>query len=240
MKGMQQKKTNSPRKAAVGILMLETHFPRIVGDIGNADSWDFPVLYKIVQGSTATTALSGNSLKLLDPFIEAAKELIKQGADGISTSCGFLSLMQDELSAAIDKPVAASSLMQVPWVDALLPPGKRAGVLTIHSGNLGAEHLLAAGAKTDTPIVGTENGREFTRVILQDEPTMNVELARQDNVDAALLLVESNPDVGAIVLECTNMVPYASDIQSRTGLPVFSIYSFINWFQSGLHAKPFP
>lgn len=28
------------------ILMLDTAFPRIPGDIGNALTWDFPVLYK--------------------------------------------------------------------------------------------------------------------------------------------------------------------------------------------------
>lgn len=219
--------------------MLETRFPRVLGDIGNVDSWTFPVVYKKVHGASAATALSADSGELLAPFIEAAKELLAEGADGITTSCGFLSLFQDELKNALEVPVATSSLMQVPWVKALLPPGKRVGVLTVHAQNLTTEHLLAAGAPIDTPIAGTEHGKEFTRVILADEPHMDLDACREDNLDAARQLLRDNPDIGAIVLECTNMVPYAADIQNLTGLPVFSIFTLINWFQSGLIPKRF-
>lgn len=219
--------------------MLETQFPRVIGDIGNVDSWAFPVLYKKVHGASATAALSADSAELLAPFIDAAKELLALGADGITTSCGFLSLFQDELKEALEAPVATSSLMQVPWVQTLLPPAKRVGVLTVHAQNLTAEHLMAAGAPVDTPIAGTEHGKEFTRVILADEPHMDLGACRADNLEAASKLVKDNPNIGAIVLECTNMVPYAADIQKLTGLPVFSIYTLINWFQSGLIPKRF-
>ncbi|MFT4730175.1 MAG: hypothetical protein ACI9UN_004698, partial [Granulosicoccus sp.] len=90
MNSFEQNKNNISLTASVGILMLETHFPRIMGDIGNADTWQFPVLYKIVHGSSATAALSANSGELLAPFISAARELVVNGADGITTSCGFL------------------------------------------------------------------------------------------------------------------------------------------------------
>lgn len=239
MINQQQSKSSSGEKAMVGILMLETHFPRILGDLGNPASWNFPVQYSIVSGASASKALGHESEELLESFIKAGKELVANGADGITTSCGFLSLMQNELSAAIDAPVAASSLMQVPWVQAVLPPGKRVGVLTVHAQNLSEEHLLAAGAAVDTPIAGTENGEEFTRVILNDETSMNIEKCRTDNLRGAEELLTQHEDIGAIVLECTNMVPYAADIQDQTGLPVYSIYTFINWFQSGLVAKRF-
>ncbi len=235
----QQSKNDDTHLASVGILMLETQFPRVLGDLGNAASWDFPVRFAMVKGASANVALSQDSDTLLEPFIVSAKELLAQGVDGITTSCGFLSLMQKELSAAIDAPVAASSLMQVPWVQAILPPGKRVGVLTVHASNLSEKHLLAAGAPADTPVAGTENGNEFTRVILGDEPTMDLEKCRTDNVQAARELIANHDNIGAIVLECTNMVPYAADIQALTGLPVFSIHTFINWFQAGLVAKRF-
>lgn len=232
-------KPKTVQGASVGILMLETHFPRIPGDIGNADSWDFPVHYRVVRGVSAHSVVTSHKPQLPEPFIEAAKDLIAMGADGITTSCGFLSLMQKQLSAATNAPVAASSLMQVSWVEAMLPPGKRVGVLTIQASSLTPAHLLAAGAAADTPVAGTEAGSEFTRVILNDEPDMNVELCRTDNLMAAQQLVDRYPELGAIVLECTNMVPYAADIQQLTGLPVFSIHSFINWFQSGLLPRRF-
>ena len=47
-----------------------------------------------------------------------------------------------------------------------------------------------------------------------------------------IVLILAN--VGAIVLECTNMAPYADDIRRATGLPVFSILTLINWFQASL------
>ena len=117
--------------AAVGILMLESQFPRIPGDVGHAGTWPFPVLYKVVNGASPDRVVNRNAEGLLDEFVRAARELVATGADGITTNCGFLSLFQAELSEAIGVPVAASGLMQVPWVQALLGPGKRVGVLTV-------------------------------------------------------------------------------------------------------------
>jgi hypothetical protein len=65
------------------------------------------------------------------------------------------------------------------------------------------------------------------------------EAARADNVEAALRLKAENPDLGGIVLECTNMCPYAADIRAATGLPVWSIVSLVEWFQSGLVPRRF-
>ncbi len=220
--------------ASVGILMLEAKFPRIPGDIGNAVTWPFPVHFKIVRGASPDAVVNKQAEGLLPVFIEAAEELIADGVDGITTSCGFLALMQQELAEALPVPVATSSLMQVELVNRLLGPGKRAGVLTISKSNLTPLHLEKAHVPADTPIGSTEGGREFTRAILGSELELDVELARQDNIDAALALVEAHPDLGAIVLECTNMVPYAASIREATGLPTFSIESFVSWFQSGL------
>ncbi len=91
-----------------------------------------------------------------------------------------------------------------------------------------------------TPIGTTEGGQEFTRAILGNELTLDVAKSRSDNVEAALALQADHPDLGAIVLECTNMCPYAADIQQATGLPVFSIVTFVNWFQAGLVPPRFP
>ena len=127
--------------AAVGILMLGTRFPRIDGDIGNAGTWPFPVMYRVVPGASPDRVVRLQAKGLLDAFIDAGKDLIRHGADGISTNCGFLALFQDEFSAALDVPVATSSIMQVPFVERLLPPGKRVGIITISAANLTAEHL---------------------------------------------------------------------------------------------------
>ncbi|MEC7301576.1 MAG: aspartate/glutamate racemase family protein, partial [Pseudomonadota bacterium] len=100
--------------AALGILMLDTAFPRIHGDIGNAETWPFPVIYKIVDGATSDKVVRKGAAGLKDDFAKAAKEVVAMGADGIGTTCGFLSLFQDDIAKAAGVPVASSSLMQVP------------------------------------------------------------------------------------------------------------------------------
>jgi len=226
--------------ASVGILMLEARFPRIPGDMGNALTWPFPVHYKVVRSASPDRVVRQGAEGLLDVFIAAARELVADGVDGITTNCGFLSLFQQELADAVRVPVATSSLMQVRMVNALLPVGKRAGILTVSASSLTPKHLEKAGVPAGTPVGSTEGGREFTRVLLDNEMELDVDLARQDNVDAALALAAANPDLGAIVLECTNMIPYAADIREATGLPVFSIETFVRWFQAGLVPRRYP
>ncbi|OSQ51596.1 aspartate/glutamate racemase family protein [Marivita geojedonensis] len=223
--------------ASVGILMLEARFPRIPGDMGNAASWDFPVHYKIVRGASPDRVVRRNAEGLLPDFIAAAQELVADGVDGITTNCGFLSIFQHDIAKAVGVPVATSSLMQTAMVNALLPPGKRAGILTISASTLTPAHLEAAGVPPGTPIGTTEGGREFTRAILGNELELDVAAAEADNVEAARQLVSDNPDIGALVLECTNMGPYAQAIRETTGLPVFSIPNFVSWFQAGLAPK---
>ena len=84
------------------------------------------------------------------------------------------------------------------------------------------------------PLVVTENGKEFSRVILNDEKEMDIDLARQDHLDAVEQLMKENSNIGAIVMECTNMSPFAADVRKKFQIPVFNIYTFIEWFQSGL------
>ena len=137
-------------------------------------------------------------------------------------------------------PVATSALIQVPWVQAMLPPGRRVGIITVSAGSLTPQHLAAAGVPPDTPFVGTENGREFFRVLVRGEKQdMDVALAAADILDAGRTLVARHPDIGAIVLECTNMPPYAFALREALGLPVYDIYSLITWLHAGLRPREF-
>lgn len=87
----------------------------------------------------------GNPVELVGDFIAAAQDLVAHGCDGLTTKCGFLALIQDQVSAAVPVPVATSSLMQIPMVQAMLPLGKRVGIITISSAFLTEAHLKAAG-----------------------------------------------------------------------------------------------
>jgi len=225
--------------ARVGILMLEARFPRIPGDMGNATTWPFPVLYRVVSGASPDRVVRNRAEGLLPAFLDAAAELVRLGADGITTNCGFLALFQREIAAHAGVPVATSSLMQAPFIERLLPPGKRVGVLTVSAKSLTRDHLIAAGADPDTPVAGTDSGREFTRVMLDNLPRLDAALAERDIFDAGEALIGRHKDIGAVLLECTNMVPYARALSEHLRLPVFDIYSFVCWFQAGLAPRDF-
>ena len=225
--------------APLGILMLEARFPRIPGDMGHAQTWPFPVLYKVIQGASPQRVVMERANGLLDAFLGGARELADLGADGITTNCGFLSIYQAEIARHVGVPVATSSLLQAPFIDSLLPPGRRVGILTISAKALTAEHLRSAGVAPGTPVVGTDGGREFTRAILGDEPQLDAAAAERDILDAGETLVERHPEVAAELLECTNMAPYARALRQHLGLPVYDIYSFIIWFQAGLRPRDF-
>lgn len=226
--------------APLGILMLETRFPRIPGDMGHAATWPFPVLYKVVRGASPERVVLEGARGLLPDFIAAARELVDLGAEAITTSCGFLSLFQAELAAAVRVPVATSALLQVPWVQAILPPGRRVGILTVSSAALTQAHLAAAGVALDTPVQGIEGGRELFRVLVNSEANdLDVTLAEQDILDAARALLARHPEVAALVLECTNMPPYSAALQAAFGLPVHDVFTLAQWLQNGLRPSRF-
>lgn len=232
--GQDDTEKTSAMNDSIGIIMLDTQFPRFKGDVGNPDTWPFDVVLRTVKGASARNVVGATQEQNLQPFIDAAVHLQNAGVSGITTSCGFLSLAQAQIAEHLTVPFVASSLVQVPWVQSIMPAGKRVGILTINADALTTAHLLAAGISDSVPVKGTEHGQEFTRCVLGDQPVMDQSLCQQDNVNAAIQFVNEHPDLGAIVMECTNMAPYAHAVQKATRLPVYSIYTLIRWFQAGL------
>lgn len=205
----------------LGVIMLETRFPRFPGDIGNPRSFPWPVRYQVVKGASPQRVIHQGASGLLAPFVQAARLLAAQGCSALTTSCGFLAKYQGELAAAVDVPVATSSLCQIKAIDAGLANGRRCGVITIAPDALTATHFRAVGAAPDTPVIGVAADGEFARAILGDQPSMDAALLCAEVVTAGRELMRLHPEVAAIVLECTNMPPYADALRTATGLPVF-------------------
>jgi len=159
----------------------------------------------------------------------------------ITTGCGFLAMFQQQMASAVNVPVFTSSLMQVPLVYSMLKQTQQVGIITIYSKSLTEKHLSAVGVdKVPHIIVGTEGEEEFTRVILDDEIELDVEKSRYELIKVAKRMSSDYPDVGAIVLECTNMPPYAAAIQKETGLPIFDIYTLVSMVYQAVVRKNFP
>ena len=225
------------KQATIGVIMLDTAFERFVGDIGNPESLPFPVLYRTVPGASAAAITALTDDRFLDPFIATAEALIADGADGIMTSCGFLALYQGQMAERLSVPVATSALLQVPMVQRLLPRNRQVGVVTFNATTLGAPHLEAAGASTLTPVVGLLEHGAFRRAILGDATGDSFYNREREAILTAQHLVATHPNVGAIVLECTNLVPHAAAIYAATGLPVYDVMTLALWFQAGLRPK---
>jgi hypothetical protein len=218
----------------LGILMLETRFARLPGDIGNPLSFAFPVLYEVVPGASAARVVHQRAEGLLEPFIKAGLRLVERGALGLMTSCGFLALHQATLRAALPVPVATSSLLQVPLVARLLPKARRVGVLTASAADLGPRHLAAVGIEADTPIGGLDPAGHFAAVLLGCDQPLDPTIAERELLAAADRLLLDHPEIGAIVLECTNMGPYATALARHTGRPVYDAVNLAHWFHRGL------
>jgi hypothetical protein len=209
----------------IGIMMIERRFPRIPGEMGNATTFDFPVRLHVVKGVDISTRLKmfAGGEEFIQPFVQAAKELERIGVRAITTNCGFLVLYQDIIADAVNIPVFMSSLLQIPLVYRMLRKDQKVGIITAEGSEkgLGKKHLEAAGAgHVPVVIVGMENSEAF-KGISQDREVLYPEQLRDDIVAIAKRLVDKNPDIGALVLECANLPPYGKFIQEAVNLPVF-------------------
>ncbi len=207
----------------LGLLMLHTRFPRPPGDIGHPGTFAFPVLRRVVEGATPDRIVRGRDIAALSPFIEAGQVLVAQGCDAIGTSCGFLALWQRELQAALPVPVWTSSLLQL----AGRAP-RSCGVVTIEAASLTAAHFIAVGADPATPVEGITPGSALHRTLLCDLPELDEADAEQQVLAAAHRLLRRQPMLGTLVLECTNLPPYARALRRATGCRVLDVTTLLD------------
>lgn len=212
----------------LGVVMLDTRFPRLTGDVGHPDAFGVPTSLRVVKGAwpdrVVQSAAGLRAGRVVPAFIFVVRAMVRDGAKAITTSCGFLVLLQKELQAAVQVPVITSSLLQLPGLLALQP---KVGVLTISAGKLGAEYLRAAGVPRDrlkdVVVQGVDAQGEFASVILGNRPTMDADKAEADVVAAAVALKQREPTLRCVVLECTNMPPYRQAIEAATGLKTWAL-----------------
>lgn len=218
----------------IGVLMLDTRFPRPPGDIGNARSYDFPVRYKTVRGAVPGRVMEYEpDPALIEPFIEAARELEREGVRAITTSVGFLAPFQRQLSAAVSIPVFASALIQAPLIHATLPAGRKIGIFTERAQFMTEGHFNGVGWSADdipVHVQGMKPDAVFPQVYIGNGPELDSDILVAEMVAMTEEFTTDCPDAGAILFECTNMCPFAHHVRAASNLPVFDINTMINWF----------
>ncbi|MET4236196.1 Asp/Glu/hydantoin racemase [Bradyrhizobium sp. LA6.10] len=233
--------------APIGILQLQRVDrpgirPFIPGSVGNASTWTVPVRYKTVPGLTFDRLLGPVDVDMKTAVTQAAIELEREGAQLITSNCGFMVRYQEVVRAAVEVPVLLSSLLLGPFLERMLPRKKALGIITANASSLTSDLLEAAGLSGISErviVAGLEGAPAFAAAFLKASGDLDVGSVEGETVDAAITLLKRRPDIGVLLFECSELPPYAAAVQRTTGIPVFDFTSMVEFFVGGLIRKPF-
>ncbi len=223
---------------AIGIALRDQidSQPLIPGNVGNASTYDFPVRLKVIKGLhdnpyAPVRDEQGRYTPDVQRTVDTVKELAADGVRAVVMSCGFFSVVQEVLAEEVDIPVFSSPLLLVPLISRMIGKRRRVGIITASKTRLTQEFLEPAGIDDTIPylVEGLEASTEFYACFMGGtRTTLDVDLLRREVVDIAEKFVRANPDIGALLLECSDLPPFAADIQEVTGKPVFDFITFVN------------
>ncbi|MBN2355935.1 aspartate/glutamate racemase family protein [candidate division KSB1 bacterium] len=235
---LQGKRLSMPRQSiaghAIGIVVLETWYPLLPGNVANATTFHFPVRYKILREATVNRIMSADP-DLIDMIIQAGREFQQEGIRAMVGACGYFANYQKIVSQELEIPVFLSSLLQVPMIYHALKPGQQVGMLVANAKAVNSTMLEACGITPDIPIayLGMEDQPEF-RNILEYGGQFHYDRFKAEVVGRAQQLVVENPNIGALLLECSDLPPFAWHIHHAVKLPVLNFISMINWIYHGV------
>ncbi|MFT6836234.1 MAG: hypothetical protein ACJA0H_002281 [Francisellaceae bacterium] len=236
-------KKNSSETPLIGILCWEENCsPRgleqlesLVGNSTNPDTFQFPVKYSRIKGANIHTILESPCQNTLKSMIKEAKNMEIKGIKAITTSCGFNAIFQKNIANAVTIPVFTSSLMQIPIVQNMLGPHKVIGVITAKKSALSIAHLQNAGINSDISIhiEGLETFTEWNKMFLLPNDDIDLAKIESDILDLVSSMMKQS-DIGAFILECTDLPPFADAIRKVTGRPVFDFVTLTNFVHQSL------
>lgn len=209
-----------------GLMQLEA----LPGNSTNRKSYPFPVRLIHVPGACVETVITHPSEELLARMIDICKKLRdEEGIRAISTSCGFNAIFQQRLAEETKMPIFSSSLLQVPFVQNMIGKSRTVAVLTANKGSLTKEHFHACGItdEMNVEVIGLENAKEWSKIFDKPDESFDMETVEKEIVSAAVDAVKANPSIGAFVLECTDLPPFAKKISEATGLLVFDFVTMM-------------
>jgi len=229
----------------VGIIQLPANIPMLPGDMGNPTTFNFPVLYELITDIDPFWVLASEPHPVvMEKTIEACKNLEMQGVRSIIGNCGFFANYQPEVAKHINIPFFNGSLMQVPMILTSIGLEKKVGILTANKPLLvDAPACKNCGVSDDDfknriVIYGAEEGEMMNRVT-GEKGSFNPKALERELVDLANKMIAENPDIGAVVLECTEFPPYAHAIQDAIRLPVWDFVTMTNFMHAGAMRTPF-
>jgi hypothetical protein len=220
---------------AIGILLLETSVPFIPGDVANATTYSFPVRFKKVKGFSVRRALSKDPT-VYESLREAARDLVQQGVRAVTGDCGFMGIHQKKLARELGVPVFLSSLLQIPFISQLIGEKAKVGIITADSKSLSVDLLAAVGVSDPANLVigGLQECQQFYRFAIEETGSLDVTAVEQEVVNVTQDMVAEDPQIRAILLECSLLPPYGAAVQNAVNLPVFDYVTMINFVFSAV------
>lgn len=223
----------------IGILHLDVWYPLIPGNVVNAYTYDFPVRMKEIPNAVQSRVHAGDPT-LVDDIIHAGRELEREGVRAICGACGYLGNFQSQVSEALDVPILLSSLVQVPMIKVILKKEQKVGILCADGPSLTPAVLKNCGVDPSSCLVkGIGDQPQFSAILNSNIGHFDNTAVRKEVVEGAKSLVKDHPEIGAILLECSDMPPYSSDVQKAVNLPVFDFITMIKWAHSSVAQKSY-
>lgn len=223
---------------AAGILLLDERAPFIPGDLRNAATFRYPVLYRTVPGLTAAACASGDPA-VAAKVIDAARWLEAHGVRLIAGDCAAMLAFQDAVRAAVRVPVALSSLLQLPSIARGLEQSRAILIVAAERSHLAPELLARDDLRVANPLIlrGMQEGAEFRAAVLERKGTLDSERVSDEIVRLAEAALAAHPEIGAVLLESARLPPYARAVQRATGLPVYDFVSMIDFLRTATHRE---
>jgi hypothetical protein len=223
----------------LGVLVMQSRVPCVPGSVSNASSYGYPVIHRVVKGLDVQRLVFQGDLSLAEPVIEEARELEKAGVSAITADCGYMALFQNQVAAAVKVPVCLSSLLQVRFMLSLLPPGRKVGVVCADAKSLRPAILEAVGITPSSPVViaGMNGKPAFWSAIMDENGELDSDAIEREVVEVSSELVSKHPDIGALLLECSEFPAYAAAVQAAVRRPVFDFMTMLNYVYASLAQK---
>ncbi|MDO4572836.1 MAG: aspartate/glutamate racemase family protein [Clostridia bacterium] len=233
----------------LGIILLNDVYPGFPGDVRNASAFPYPIQYEIAEGVTNKTLVyDQNPAQCREAVLRAAKKLERMGCRAVAAECGYFAFFQRDVAAALEIPVFMSSLLQVPFIQQVIGPRRQVGIVCAQKQFLSEAHLKNVGVDPGSRyvIAGAQDEygvEEFDKLWnpykRPDRPEASYAKAEAQMIACCTALIEKHPDVGAIMLECTGMQPFARAIQRALGLPVFSWGTLLDYAYSVVNHRAY-
>lgn len=220
-------------KVSLGLRQLE----ELTGNSTNPNSYHYPVIFQRIEGATWETVVESQDPTVLNNMIEQAKEYEKQGAASILTSCGFNAIYQKKIAQEISIPFYSSSLIQIPFIRAVIGDDRDILVITANKDSLIKEHFNETGTDDLSHIIiyGMSEECDEWKNINSFEVRMDLNKLREEIINFSKRLAKDHVNAGAILLECTDLPPFSVIFKEETGLPVFDYMTLANYAHSAIN-----